>query len=502
MGVKKMKNLYLFVFLLTMIGSVSYSGTTTPTSVQSGNWNSTATWTGGAIPGLGDNVVIAHSVTVSDARSAKDVTINSGGTLILSADLSVYGDFSNQGIYTPNSYTLIFAGSAAQTIGGDQVTQFDNLTINNSSGVTLTENITVNLSLSFAAGKLFTTVDYMVTLTATGVLLESAGKNVEGAVAISDVVGKTSRSNWGGMGATFSAGEDDLGTVSLVRYTGAHGVMNKNSKSGIACTWKFNIANPVPNGRMLTFVWISDYDNGKTLTAARVWGSPTGGATWYDLSGSNKDASSRSISAGYAYGGSGFGLFTVSDNTNPLPVELVSFAAIVNGPSVTLDWRTATETNNYGFDIERKSTSSWSKVGFVEGHGTTNAPQSYRYSDNTVSGKIVYRLKQIDRDGKFEYSKEVEVTATAAPTVFALSQNYPNPFNPTTVIGYSIASASHVSLKVFDMLGREIATLVNGQMAPGNYTAAFDASRLSSGVYFYRLDAGTFSDVKRLSVMK
>ncbi len=253
---------------------------------------------------------------------------------------------------------------------------------------------------------------------------------------------------------------------------------------------------------MLTFVWLSDYDNGKTITAARVWGSPNNGGTWYDLNASNQNASSRSISAGYAYPASGYGLFTVSDNTNPLPVELVSFAAIVNGPSVTLDWRTATETNNYGFDIERKSTSSWSKVGFVEGHGTTNAPQSYRYSDNTVSGKIVYRLKQIDRDGKFEYSKEVEVTMVATPTVFALSQNYPNPFNPTTVIGYSIASASHVSLKVFDMLGREIATLVNGQMAPGNYTAAFDASRLSSGVYFYRLDAGTFSDVKRLSVMK
>ena len=138
----------------------------------------------------------------------------------------------------------------------------------------------------------------------------------------------------------------------------------------------------------------------------------------------------------------------------------------------------------------------------MEGHGTTNAPQSYRYSDNAATGNIVYRLKQIDRDGKFEYSKEVVVSIVATPAVFALSQNYPNPFNPTTVINYSIASASLVSLKVFDLLGREVAVLVNETMAPGSYMAAFDASRLSSGIYFYRLDAGSFSDVKRLTVMK
>ncbi len=189
-------------------------------------------------------------------------------------------------------------------------------------------------------------------------------------------------------------------------------------------------------------------------------------------------------------------------NAGILPVELTAFTASSAKNGVTLNWNTATEANNYGFDIERKSTSSWTKVGFVEGHGTTNAPQSYRYSDNAATGNIVYRLKQIDRDGKFEYSKEVVVSIVATPAVFALSQNYPNPFNPTTVINYSIASASLVSLKVFDLLGREVAVLVNETMAPGSYMAAFDASRLSSGIYFYRLDAGSFSDVKRLTVMK
>ena len=201
-------------------------------------------------------------------------------------------------------------------------------------------------------------------------------------------------------------------------------------------------------------------------------------------------------------GGSGRGDASLTITASVLPVELTTFTASIEKNNVSLNWHTATETNNYGFDIERKSNANWSKAGFVQGHGTTNAPQSYRYSDNSATGKVAYRLKQIDRDGKFEYSKEVEVTSAAAPAVFALSQNYPNPFNPTTVIGYSIASASHVSLKVFDLLGREAAVLVNTQQVPGSYSAAFDASRLSSGVYFYRLDAGNFSDAKKLSIMK
>jgi hypothetical protein len=124
-------------------------------------------------------------------------------------------------------------------------------------------------------------------------------------------------------------------------------------------------------------------------------------------------------------GGNGGGSSFVSISSSPLPVELSSFTISTEKSSVSLKWHTATEVNNYGFDIERKSTSSWSKVAFVEGHGTTNAPQSYSYADNSASGKLVYRLKQIDRDGKFEYSKEVEATVVAAPSVFSLSQNYP-----------------------------------------------------------------------------
>ncbi len=198
----------------------------------------------------------------------------------------------------------------------------------------------------------------------------------------------------------------------------------------------------------------------------------------------------------------------VFQSNSPMPIELTAFTASAKVGRTELTWKTATEINYYGFEIEKaidrgsSASDEWTKIGFVEGNGTTYAPKSYSFVDKSASGKISYRLKQIDRDGKYEYSKEVEATVGAAPAVFALSQNYPNPFNPTTVINYSIALASHVTINVYDLLGREVAMLVNGQMEPGNYTAAFDASRLSSGVYFYRLVAGSFTDVKRLSILK
>ncbi len=192
-----------------------------------------------------------------------------------------------------------------------------------------------------------------------------------------------------------------------------------------------------------------------------------------------------------------------------LPVELISFSAITNASVATLHWNTATEVNNYGFEIERKQSSlvsardeDWSKIGFVEGNGTTNAPKSYSFVDNSASGKTSYRLKQIDRDGKFEYSQTVEVNVASAPKEFALLQNHPNPFNPSTSIQYQIAAPGHVSLKVYDMVGREVATLVNGMQDAGVKNVQFDASHMPSGIYFYTLQTSSFTTTKKMSLIK
>ncbi len=190
----------------------------------------------------------------------------------------------------------------------------------------------------------------------------------------------------------------------------------------------------------------------------------------------------------------------------PLPVELTSFTANVSGSSVRLNWQTATEVNNYGFQVQRKKAngkSNWEKVGFVEGAGNSNSPKSYTFTDVVNSaGKYSYRLKQIDVDGSFKYSDVVEVTV-ATPNKFELSQNYPNPFNPTTTIKYSVVGNSvPVKLAVYDVLGRLVKTLVNKNQGAGNYEVRFNANNLPSGIYFYKLAACNFNSVRKMILIK
>jgi len=201
-------------------------------------------------------------------------------------------------------------------------------------------------------------------------------------------------------------------------------------------------------------------------------------------------------------------MFQLYGTTAPIPVELTSFAATVNENDVVLNWSTATETNNMGFEVQRSSNGSdYSRISFIEGHGTVTETQNYTYSDKNVEvGTYTYRLKQIDFDGTSELSDAVEVEVIA-PEVYALEQNYPNPFNPSTQINFSLAVDSKVSLTVFDVLGQELASLINGNLAAGSHELNFNASNLNSGVYFYRIDAagvdGTnFSSVKKMILTK
>jgi Secretion system C-terminal sorting domain len=185
-----------------------------------------------------------------------------------------------------------------------------------------------------------------------------------------------------------------------------------------------------------------------------------------------------------------------------LPVELVSFSAGVNQNKVTLVWRTATEVDNYGFDIERMSSSSaWNKIGFVNGYGNSNSPRSYSFIDMPKDGsKFHYRLKQIDKNGNSVYSIVVDV-AIGIPAAFELKQNYPNPFNPSTKIVFNLPADGIVTLRVFDIMGKEVATLVNENKKAGSYEVTLDGSRLTSGVYFCKMSAKNFtSSIKMLFI--
>lgn len=186
-----------------------------------------------------------------------------------------------------------------------------------------------------------------------------------------------------------------------------------------------------------------------------------------------------------------------------LPVELSLFTAEIKDKSVLLRWTTVTEVNNYGFELERKSgENEWKKITFIEGHGNSNSPKEYFFTDkNLVDGnKFQYRLKQIDNDGKFEYSDVVEIKIV--PAEFALYQNHPNPFNPTTKIRYQLPKESKVSIKIYDILGSEIKELINEQKEPGIYEVEFKADNLSSGTYIYRIVAGQFIQSKKIMLLK
>ena len=195
---------------------------------------------------------------------------------------------------------------------------------------------------------------------------------------------------------------------------------------------------------------------------------------------------------------------------NVLPVELTSFSATTIGKDVKLNWNTATEINNYGFEVERSVVKGeWDKIGFINGNGNSNSPKNYSFVDNNLpagrqgvsAGKYSYRLKQIDNDGQFEYSKTIEVDMNGVKK-YELSQNYPNPFNPTTTISYILPQSGMVRLTLYNILGQEIRTLVNEVKEAGTHTFNFDASDLNSGVYVYKIESGSFTQTKKMTLVK
>ena len=199
----------------------------------------------------------------------------------------------------------------------------------------------------------------------------------------------------------------------------------------------------------------------------------------------------------------------VAEFEDTTPVELASFVVQYAPNSVNnallLKWQTASETNNLGFDVERSigNNSSWKKIGFLEGYGTTTKARYYEFIDEdaTTEGVYFYRLKQNDTNGAFEYSNTVQFEVSA-PSEYTLAQNFPNPFNPSTQIVFQLKEDIQVELSVFDLLGRQVATVVDQQMKAGTHKVAFDAGELSAGLYFYSLKAGSFHEMKKMTLIK
>jgi photosystem II stability/assembly factor-like uncharacterized protein len=237
------------------------------------------------------------------------------------------------------------------------------------------------------------------------------------------------------------------------------------------------------------------------------WRSINGGSTWTQISISSSNYPVFIVDSITQFAAQGAGFYKLYSDLF-IPVELTSFTAETSENEIILNWATATELNNQGFEIDRSfDNETFEKIGFVPGFGTTTESKSYTYKiTEFASGIQYYRLKQIDFDGTYEYSEVIEVEGIA-PLQFTLLQNYPNPFNPSTSINFSIPVDSNAKMKLYNMLGQEVAELLNSEISAGIHHIDFNASSLSSGTYFYVLEANgnngsNFTATKKMILMK
>jgi len=237
-------------------------------------------------------------------------------------------------------------------------------------------------------------------------------------------------------------------------------------------------------------------------TSPGSWRSTDAGTTWRSVSIPATGYQVVSIDTMTQFAAQGGGFYKLN-SPYFIPVELTSFSASVINDRIVLNWSTATELNNQGFEIEQSTDNEkFEKIGFVNGAGTTTEQKSYTYSiKNVPSSKSFYRLKQIDFDGQFEYSNIVEVNGIA-PTKFTLEQNYPNPFNPSTRIDFSLPYESNVKISVYNLIGQKVAELANAKYNAGKHSVEFNASNFSSGIYLYKIEAGNFTSTKKMQLIK
>ncbi|NUQ81863.1 MAG: VCBS repeat-containing protein [Bacteroidetes bacterium] len=413
---------------------------------------------------------------------------------IYTADLDGDGDLD---VIVPNdesnSVSVFIAGLFPEGTN-ETAGEFSDATYN--STTSLTGNVTVTGTLT--VGGQITTGSNTIDLGTTGLLSgETSANYIQGSVQATRVI-SSSQSNIGGMGISIDPQSNNLGATTIKRETGT-----SEHQDGIKQVWTITPQTQPSGPVTVTLSWPSSNDNGVNLADLVVFKSGDGGENWDVVTAVlNTDSDPRTAT----FTITSFSVFTLGE-TGSLPVELAGFSAEAFGDRVNLKWSTATETNNSGWEVEmqesgvRSQKSEWMAVGFVPGKGTTTERQNYSYSVSDLKTKQVsFRLKQIDNDGTVSYSQILSVDLK--PSVFALEQNYPNPFNPVTVISYQLPVKSKVSLKVYDVTGRLITTLVDGQVEAGFHSVTFNAAGLATGVYLYQIEAGSFRSVRKLTLVK
>ena len=508
-------NLNVGSYTLTIYGDVTTtSGALVTTSSSSLGFYGGATPTNYSLPSTVTaltNLIVNRNngVTMNNSLGVTGTLNLMAGNLIIGANtLTASGTLSRTSgyFYGGTTSNLLVNGSGATTLYLNN--GINNLTINRTSGVTLGTSVDVNGVLTLTTGTL--------TLGANNLVLGSSS-TVSGTPSSANMIITNStgvlRKMFTSTGSfTFPVGTTTYYTPATINFTsGTFGagayldiltVASKHSNNTAGTDylkryWTFNQYNISNFTYNVNLQYISPTDvNG---TEANIYAGKWDGSLWQLFAQAN--TSTHQLSG---TGATSFSTYT-GGSQSAMPVSLSSFTSSALGRDINLKWITSSETNNTGFNIERKTTETeWSKVGFVAGKGTTNELTSYAYTDTKLNtGKYQYRLKQIDNNGNFEYHSlngEVEI---GVPVKYALSQNYPNPFNPSTKIDFAIPLDSRVSVIIYDITGREVSNLINNEFRKaGYYTININASTLSSGIYFYRMTTNKFIETRKMILLK
>ncbi|MBS1492025.1 MAG: T9SS type A sorting domain-containing protein [Bacteroidetes bacterium] len=482
--------------------SVQSTGTTLPAAITGAL---TFSNTGGVVT-LSQSTSNTGTTTVSPAAIVDianfDMT-GSGGASVLtgSGKIRLSGDLSTQITgYNTNTFSGTYEFSGSQTVPAGTYT---GITVNG-PGITIGGDVVISGLLTLTNGN--------ITLGTNNITANGTSGGSALSYVVTDGTGSLFVNNVGNTDVLFPVGRttyspvtiNNLGTADNYSVNVQNTITNPTFNDENAVQKQWNITELIPGGSdvILTMQWTTAdegtlFDRNSSALHLGHWNG-----TAYEPYSATLGGSAGTWTA-TATNKNSFSPFIVGDDA-ALPVELSSFTSNVNLNNVKLSWSTISELNNSGFEIERKSESSaWTKINNIAGNGTSNIVHNYSYEDkNLTEGKYNYRLKQIDFNGNFKYYSLFNEVIIGAPKNFALSQNYPNPFNPSTIIKYELPLEAFVTLKVYDMIGKEVANLVSESKASGYYTVKFDASKLSSGIYFYKLQAGDFVAVKKLMLVK
>jgi hypothetical protein len=460
------------------------------------------------------NAILAPSAAVVISGSGN---LTGSGTVQVTRTAAP-ADFSSQYTIankTLTNLTIEYISTGAQSLSA---LTYGNLEVNSPSGCSVSGAITINGTLTLTNGK--------VTLGSNTLTIASAGSISGGSSSSYVVTNSTGVLTRNGVGATnvvFPVGTSSSYSPVTINNAGTSDNFSVRVQSTfdnappsptkvVNLQWTITEGTTGGSNATVTLQWNTANEAGSFVRTNPIYVGHYNGSQWLQTAASFADLGGGTYSA-TASGFTSFSPFGVG-NDGALPIQLASFSAsVVRGNDVEVTWKTVSETNNYGFEVYRKrdGTDDWLKIAFVNGHGTTLAPQSYSYLDRALAfGKYYYRIKQIDLDGKSEIfpkgtpsEPEMEVTVGVTPGAFVLAQNYPNPFNPSTQIEFVVPESGFVTLKVYNVLGQEVATLFEGSLEAGRInTVQLGASNLPSGLYFYTLKSTAKTETKRMILTK